>query len=1097
MKKRLSFFCMALMVLLSANVADAQLLNRGGGQQAAFQNVSGDLLQPGLPGRLWISTSFADEGLGFSGNYFTIGGKSRLFQDRLDGRWLMEGQVHHSIEEDGGFFANVGIERVFSVAPANADVSFGLFYDYDGDDQQDFSNGFHQLGVSGAIKTERWDLLANGYLPVGTEAYTLGDHTGAVCFVGNNLARQAGIESALQGFDLTLRTRPRQLAFVNGTFDIGAYHYDSEIVDPFGGGRLRLGFQVLNGLMISAEVNHDDRFDTTGVLSAGWVFGAQGSGYGNEWAGLARDLERTNRQDHIVRFSQDLVLVVDPDTGVPYNVVHANNTALAAAGDGSFETPFATLQEAQDASVENDIIFVAGGDGTTTNYDTGIQLKDNQILLSNGGTQLVPTPDGTLFQVSKPSLGAKATISNPGGNEVVRLANDNTVGGIAIDGTGANFGIFGQGITNGTFNDTMISGAGSDGIGLQNTNGDFAFNDNMIFANGRDGIFINGAFDPTSQFSFRNNSVTDNGRDGIHMLNYDASVVELVSNITSDNGRHGVNLENALNSNGTGTDLDIFSHVSDSNGGDGVRIFDGNGRLRVINPNITNNAGFGLNIRNWVDPLAGDSTFIGGVGNTAAVFEGNGSGIQIELEGTGLVQDVLITQARINGNGRGLLASAEGENTVLNLNIIDNISISQNRTEGIRQSVDDGGTINSRIENTAFPLQVTANATDGGGSLSYVLNGLTGDDPGRINSVVRNVDINTGGAGAITVDGTGNSQLNLDVADSTLQATVGVDISLDNTGDEMINRTYFDNVIVRADTGITGNSQDGTLWDFSLTNSDVQSNGVLAGAQVLDPTAPGGYGPYSDTLGDNGIIITANGGSILPGNSFDNLTRVNLVNNVVRDFTFSGINIQSFGDAQLLANVTANQILNNGPGENNDTDNDGIFETPSTGGAAVNPTESFFFDGLVVQANGNSTLSARISSNTLLNNFQQGIRIQTTGFGTVNAVASGNQLSNDIGGDVTNPAGVVLDQNQFDMAVVNAVNGNICLSMSANTFRLPILFANGGLPPSVGIGLDGASNGFTDADLPATVNSVGFGLCDDLVTAEELFFQATGGFPLN
>ena len=60
MKKRLSFFCMALMVLLSANVADAQLLNRGGGQQAAFQSVSGDLLQPGLPGRLWISTSFAD-----------------------------------------------------------------------------------------------------------------------------------------------------------------------------------------------------------------------------------------------------------------------------------------------------------------------------------------------------------------------------------------------------------------------------------------------------------------------------------------------------------------------------------------------------------------------------------------------------------------------------------------------------------------------------------------------------------------------------------------------------------------------------------------------------------------------------------------------------------------------------------------------------------------------------------------------------------------------------------------------------------------------------------------------------------------------------
>jgi len=75
MKKRLSFFCMALMVLLSSNVADAQLLNRGGGQ-AALQNVSGDLLQPGLPGQLWMSTNVADEGLGYSGTYVTLGTKS-------------------------------------------------------------------------------------------------------------------------------------------------------------------------------------------------------------------------------------------------------------------------------------------------------------------------------------------------------------------------------------------------------------------------------------------------------------------------------------------------------------------------------------------------------------------------------------------------------------------------------------------------------------------------------------------------------------------------------------------------------------------------------------------------------------------------------------------------------------------------------------------------------------------------------------------------------------------------------------------------------------------------------------------------------------
>ena len=109
----------------------------------------------------------------------------------------------------------------------------------------------------------------------------------------NNIALQAGIESALQGFDVTLRVRPRQLAFANGTLDIGGYHYDSDLVDAFGGGRVRVGFQILRGMIVTAEVNHDERFDTTGLLSLGWLFGANSSGYGNEWAGLARDLEAT------------------------------------------------------------------------------------------------------------------------------------------------------------------------------------------------------------------------------------------------------------------------------------------------------------------------------------------------------------------------------------------------------------------------------------------------------------------------------------------------------------------------------------------------------------------------------------------------------------------------------------------------------------------------------------------------------------------------------------------------------------------------------------------------------------------------------------
>ena len=224
---------------------------------------------------------------------------------------------------------------------------------------------------------------------------------------------------------------------------------------------------------------------------------------------------------------------------------------------------------------------------------------------------------------------------------------------------------------------------------------------------------------------------------------------------------------------------------------------------------------------------------------------------------------------------------------------------------------------------------------------------------------------------------------------------------------------------------------------------------------------------------------------------FDNLTRISLTNNVIRDFTFEGVLLQTFGDAQMLANIQANQILNNGPGLDDDPDGDGIFEGPNSN--AVVPTEFGFHDGLEIIASGTSTISARVDNNAFINNFEQGVAIQTLGSARINMVMNSNRLSNDIGGDNTNPAGVVLGQDVFDMFVANSATGDICLGLSNNTFRLPIGFA--GDLPGIDVGLDGATNGFTAGDLTAAnpgLSLVGFGVCDAVITAEELFFQANG-----
>ena len=149
--------------------------------------------------------------------------------------------------------------------------------------------------------------------------------------------------------------------------------------------------------------------------------------------------------------------------------------------------------------------------------------------------------------------------------------------------------------------------------------------------------------------------------------------------------------------------------------------------------------------------------------------------------------------------------------------------------------------------------------------------------------------------------------------------------------------------------------------------------------------------------------------------------------------------------------------------------------------------------GLTINAFDQSTISTRINNNTFSNNFERGIALRTFGSGTINVDMNNNFLSNDIGQDLTPSPPAPIGANEFDMDVINAAAGSICIDMSNNTFRLlPVNFIQIGAanPAQFRVGLDGASNGFSDADLPGFVGAGGYGLCDNLITAEELFFSA-------
>ena len=1073
MKIRLSLICMVVL-LATMNVADAQLLDNpqagaflpGGGElasggQSAFRQVRGEV-QSGFPGRFWFETNLADEGLGYNGSYLTLGGKRRLFEDFLDGRWLFEAQLHHSIDEDeGDFFTNFGIERVFSIPAAGADVSIGGWYDYNDQTDAPFSNAFHQVAISGSIKSRRWDLLANGYFPIGDTDETFGDPTGVIPFARNSILSEAAIDAAQTGFDVTMRFRPKQLAFANGTIDFGGYGYRSDEVDFFGGGRVRLGVQILRGAIVSAEVNHDDRFNTTGVLSISWAFGANG-GVGGEYAGLGRDLEATQRNDHVVRVATEASFVINPLTGQPYNVLHVNNLGgIEGSGEGTFEQPFLTLAEAEAAGAENDVIFVGTGDGSPRNLDTGIVLQNGQSLLGDGGTFAIPNAaTGGDFQLVTGG-GPGPFISNPGGSSVVELADNNRIAGVTIDGTGATNGINGENVSNLVVEDVIVQNSGQNGLRLDNFSGVLDIQDSTFTGNGASGLLVENVTDSTSSVLLDNNIASFNGLDGFRFQDFDPATFILNDNTTSNNVGNGLTLTNFANTATNG--LNILNHIADSNVGAGIDIDNGNGKLNILIPTITNNAGGGILITDFTN-VPGDFTVISGIAGNQANITGNGNGpnnVDIELTQPGLLQNVLISEAVIaDGNGVGIRAAATGLGTVMNLDIRDNVAVTGNFSNGITVSAFDSATINAVIGNPDNPLPdvlVSGNGAIGASGIALTAQGLTGSAvPSRLNAALTNIQVQnaddlllnsnpaTDSVGdGVDITSAGNAVVDISIVDSNIGAPAGavtpdlsvfhgVDIALNNfglldpvTGDELINNIFLDNlnlVVGESDgsgasgaSGVNINSGVTTLSNIVIQNSTINPNANQTTGAPADNTV------FNDGVGFEGITANFSGAGVAvapfltgPGSAFvgqaafnfaqtsdgviDSLSQLTIRNNVIRDFTFNGINIATTGDAQLLLDISSNQIANNGAGTASDTDGDNVFgETPGDG-AAPSINTLLFFDGINIDAFDESQISARIVGNLIQDNFEAGLSINTFQGATINALVEANAFDgNDRG----------------------------------------------------------------------------------------------------
>src|SRR3989339_1855138 len=129
-----------------------------------------------------------------------------------------------------------------------------------------------------------------------------------------------------------------------------------------------------------------------------------------------------------------------PNTGSDLYIVFVNNTE--AGGDGTAETPYGTLVDAQNNSESDQMIYVYGGTSTTAGMDAGITLKDDQWLQGSGRSFIVLTPYG--LDTIPAQTTNWPTIGNTLGNTIT-LANGNVVSGFNIIST--QNAIYGSGIT--------------------------------------------------------------------------------------------------------------------------------------------------------------------------------------------------------------------------------------------------------------------------------------------------------------------------------------------------------------------------------------------------------------------------------------------------------------------------------------------------------------------------------------------------------------------------------------------------------------------------------------------------------------------------
>ncbi len=705
-------------------------------------------------------------GVGYDDGYTTLEGFFASDPSRREATHFFDVRGH--VFDNGQWAGNIGV-GLRALVKARV-YGINCYYDYRNTDRL----GSSQIGVGLETLGEFFDFRINSYLPFGSK---ISDPYDAVfaSFSEHFALISAKYYSAMGGADA-------EFGFHLGRFEssdfyagIGPYYFVGNIDPSAFGVRARISSTFNDIVTLEISNSYDRTFGNNfqGSISFNFAFGPHSKvkkqqGHTCRWANTLNDrmLQPVHRQEVIViNKTSRTDVAIDPTTGLPYYFVFVNNTS---SSNGTYESPYPTLVQAQDNSSVNDIIYVFPGDGTTTGMNAGIALKANQKFWGSGIAHPLQTTQGNVIipaQSSTAPIITNLDIDTEG--NAITLATNNAISGFTITSA---------------LNDAIY---GSDAQDLEVSS--CLFENTTTYA-------IEAAFSGDTSISLTNNQFLDNVNGVYLRLNGSSTIVCTDNTFEGQTSISSVPIEISANENSFSAL--IKNNLFDGNTTGGVRFgFDSvvDANINFLNNTITDNGSGSQSIlgSSFVIISSGttESCTITMNDNTFSNNESNALYLHTSGEFTTLQSTVLRNTITDNG-GSGMVFATPAQ--TLTLLVTDNTvaRCNDNAISVIAPAVTATGTIT--IEDNA--ISDIGNASNG-----IAIN----QDFTQLNLIIANNEINRcEGTGIISYAPTGIASLTLSVADNIItgcenassNAASGLDIEqfVDFEG-SVTNNTFSDN----------------------------------------------------------------------------------------------------------------------------------------------------------------------------------------------------------------------------------------------------------------------------------------------------------------